>query len=762
VGFKLFSLSGDVTADTSPADRRIAALQSRIVRLQGQIEGMSSRFSAAFRSPLRAINALANGTRSATTGTRGLYAALSAASATAIGIGLLRKAVGGASDLYESMTKAKQVFGDATATITDGADRMASKFGVVNQLYLDSASNLGLIAKASGLTEDAAASLAKRLTESALDASSFFNTNINETLMAFRAGLVGESEPMRRFGVLLSEAAVQNEAFRLGLARSKAELTDGVKVQARASIMFRQLADSQGDLARTSSGMANSWRALTGRITNTLTKFGGAILPIFQAAVEVANDWLEKLAGYLEKNILTIIGWANKVGGIIKIVGLVWDQWPKMVEIATLKVQEIILQLVEGVSRIGATLWEGLTYGWETGVTILKNAFSGLGKYLTTLFDTIGKNIVASLNDALVDLATGPLKKMAMLLSALNPTLGAALSVHIGAIEASGKMGPNAPKIGGDSSGLTDAALMKGVKPPPDFMAKFKEPLPNLANLIDPLVDALHHLVGLKVVGGALQAFVDRLGTPMSGMSAATRFNRDTLDRAKSKFLMSPLARQTEENQRKAARKLGVPFLRNDEQGNRQAARSMDARRRDDARKGANAARQNLAKRDFGGMGVVVNGVSRAVQAISRAAGLDGNKAGAAGKIAATIAGGLSGVGAAIQADLKGGGSRGRTGQPGRSRGRTVFPWDMQPRQVPGAGQPFRSEFRDLKSLSSQIATNSLSRDGKNKDPNTNILSGIAQGIGTNNAGAGSNSVVGLLQKIAGKQGGPGFAVGPA
>src|SRR2546423_392990 len=85
-----------------------------------------------------------------------------------------------------------------------------------------------------------------------------------QPLLALRAGVVGESEPMRRFGVLLSEAAVKAEAARLGIARVGAELTEGQKVQARSSLIIAGMADASGDLVRTQDSVANRLREIKG------------------------------------------------------------------------------------------------------------------------------------------------------------------------------------------------------------------------------------------------------------------------------------------------------------------------------------------------------------------------------------------------------------------------------------------------------------------------------------------------------------------
>lgn len=68
-----------------------------------------------------------------------------------------------------------------------------------------------------GFTKEKTGELSTTFAKLAVDLSSFFNVSEKDALIALRAGIVGESEPLRRLGVQLNEAKIQNEAFRLGL-----------------------------------------------------------------------------------------------------------------------------------------------------------------------------------------------------------------------------------------------------------------------------------------------------------------------------------------------------------------------------------------------------------------------------------------------------------------------------------------------------------------------------------------------------------------
>lgn len=213
-----------------------------------------------------------------------------AAGAAVAGIGRMVMA---GSDLQENANKIAVVFGPASDRVNAYIQSMADNFGLVKAEMGEAVSNIGLIAKGAGLAEGPAANMGMTMASLAADASSFYNVPVADALAAIRSGLVGESEPLRQYGVMLSEAAVENEAVRLGLIRRGEAMTDTDKVMARSSLIQQGFADAQGDLARTQDGLANRVRELQGRFKNFVADLGARAIPM------ILNLWdtLEGFAG---------------------------------------------------------------------------------------------------------------------------------------------------------------------------------------------------------------------------------------------------------------------------------------------------------------------------------------------------------------------------------------------------------------------------------------------------------------------------------
>lgn len=232
-----------------------------------------------------------------------------------VGLGLLSRellrATEAAADLAETQSKVREVFRGATPAIIAATDKWADQFGLVKKVSLDAAANFGLVTQAAGLSADASAELSLKLVKLASDASSFYNVNFDVALEKIRAGLVGQSEPLTAFGVLLNEDKVKAEALALGLVQSTAALTDQHKVLARASLITKGLATASGDLERTLDGVANQQRKLQGDIENFRTELGERLIPVLADSIKLLNELFAGTGANAKSGIAAAGEWAD-------------------------------------------------------------------------------------------------------------------------------------------------------------------------------------------------------------------------------------------------------------------------------------------------------------------------------------------------------------------------------------------------------------------------------------------------------------------
>ncbi len=237
----------------------------------------------------------------ASRGTRGLKGLASAYTGLAAGAGLatvgllIRKATDAASDLNEEQNKSKVIFGESRKAMLEWAQGAATSMGLSERAFLQGAGAVGNMLKTVGVTGPALADMSKEIVAAASDLASFNNEDPSEMLDRLRSGLAGEAEPLRRFGILLSEARVQQQAVSMGLVEQGDKLTEQQKVLARHALIMHDAATAHGDFGRTAQDNANQQRILTAEIENLESKLGRVLLPIQLKVTRQLVEWTSAL-----------------------------------------------------------------------------------------------------------------------------------------------------------------------------------------------------------------------------------------------------------------------------------------------------------------------------------------------------------------------------------------------------------------------------------------------------------------------------------
>jgi len=277
----------------------MASLYQAFVDVVPNTRGLGARLSKEFGDAGPGAGAAAGkGINSGVLGAVGKLAAPLAAAFAAVGIGgIIKDSIGNASDLVEAGTAITAVFGDADATIQKFAAGSAASLGQSTNQTLDAARVFGVFGKAAGLSGKDLAGFSTDFITLAGDLASFNNTSPEEAINALGAGLRGESEPLRQYGVLLDDAALKARATTLGIYSGSGALTQQQKVLAAQAEIMAQTGVQQGDFAKTSGGLANQQRILSAGLTNLSTTFGGLLLPAMTSVV-----------GFLNRSVIPALG----------------------------------------------------------------------------------------------------------------------------------------------------------------------------------------------------------------------------------------------------------------------------------------------------------------------------------------------------------------------------------------------------------------------------------------------------------------------
>lgn len=198
-----------------------------------------------------------------------------------------------ASDLRETVSKSSVVFGKYSGEVEAWAATAADAFGQSKRAALDAASGFAGLFSTVGIELEQSTGMARKLTELGSDLASFFNTDVGSALEALRSGLSGESEPLRRFNVFLSETAVTAKLVHLGVKKVGGQFTESQKATARYKLILEQTSAAQGDFARTADGLANAQRRADARLENAQAALGEKFLPIALQVTQWQIDFIE-------------------------------------------------------------------------------------------------------------------------------------------------------------------------------------------------------------------------------------------------------------------------------------------------------------------------------------------------------------------------------------------------------------------------------------------------------------------------------------
>lgn len=206
-----------------------------------------------------------------------------------------------AGDFNETVSKVGVIFGNSAGDIEEYANDAAVALGQTRQAAMDAAATFATFGKAAGLTDDDLVDFSTTLTSLSSDLASFHNTSPEDAVLALGAALRGESEPIRRYGVLLDDATLRQKALEMGIIDTvKEALTPQQKALASYQVILDQTADAQGDFERTSDGMANQQRILEAQFEDLKIKIGERYSPAVTEATKLTNKLVEAMTDLVD------------------------------------------------------------------------------------------------------------------------------------------------------------------------------------------------------------------------------------------------------------------------------------------------------------------------------------------------------------------------------------------------------------------------------------------------------------------------------
>ena len=379
MAFELFRMAGNVVLNTSEAIAGLSNVENRATRAGAVLSKVGEKMASAGKALTMGV-------------TLPIVAALG-------------KSVMLASDLAESANVVNVTFGKSAKEVTAWSKTLNEKFGLTQLEAMKYVGSMGAMLKSSGLTAKASKDMSKNLVELTGDISSFYNLGHDEAWEKIRAGIAGETEPLKALGINMSVANMEAYALSKGIKKAWKDMSQAEQSQLRYSYLMKVTADAQGDFARTSDGFANKLRLIKGRFEELGTKIGSLLLPYAEKVLQIVDKWVSKFSNlntHAQKIVIVIGIIAAALGPILLIGGTLIGTIASLITVIGALSAPIVV--VIGLVGVIVAEWAALisvmiVVAAKSG--LLKLAFEGI-KNIIQIFSSIIKGDTSKALDILV------------------------------------------------------------------------------------------------------------------------------------------------------------------------------------------------------------------------------------------------------------------------------------------------------------------------------------------------------------------------
>jgi len=273
------------------------------------------RFGTTFDGKgLRALNRELDGLSSSISSLGSNFAV---AGAAFLGAGaLLGKAVMAASNYEAEFEGVNQVFKEAAASVQEFAEQASKSAGISATDALQAAKTFGLFATGAGLGVEEAANFSTTLVQLAGDLGSFNDVPTADALSAIQSGLMGSAEPLRKFGVFLTDDALRAEALAMKIYDGTGALSSQQKMLASYSLIMRDTQVQQGDFVKYQDTLGNQLKIVQSDFANLTREIGGILIPVITAAMPQIQAMAAEIGEKL-KTALESIDFVSLIEGLV-------------------------------------------------------------------------------------------------------------------------------------------------------------------------------------------------------------------------------------------------------------------------------------------------------------------------------------------------------------------------------------------------------------------------------------------------------------
>lgn len=286
----------------------IKKLSSSVGSLFSKLTGLASKAASAvtgfIRSMTNAFSKLTGagtGIKSASTGISGLIKAAGGLLAARGLVSFSKDAIELGSDITEVENVVDTAFGSMANKVYDFASTAAEQFGLSEYAAKQYSGTMMAMLKSSGVAQDAAADMSVTLAGLSGDLASFYNIDTDEAFRKLRAGISGETEPLKQLGINMNIVNLEAYAMSQGITKAYKDMTLAEQSILRYNYILAKTGDAQGDFARTAGTWANQLRLLRLNIQSISAIIGQGLIAALLPAIKLLNKFMAKLTEAAKK-----------------------------------------------------------------------------------------------------------------------------------------------------------------------------------------------------------------------------------------------------------------------------------------------------------------------------------------------------------------------------------------------------------------------------------------------------------------------------
>jgi hypothetical protein len=228
-------------------------------------------------------------------------------------------------DISSSLTEVENVvrttFGNYEKLIQDFSKTSIQDFGMSELTAKQVASRFQAMGTAMGFSQGKMADMSLQLTKLTADMASFYDMEQSDVARNLQAVFTGETEPLRKYGLDLTQATLKEWAMKQGLDADISSMTQAEKTMLRYQYVMANTAAAPGDFARTSDTWANQIRILKQSFEQLAAIIGGALINAFKPFVRTLNAVMQKVIAFattVTNALGSIFGWKFEIsaGGL--------------------------------------------------------------------------------------------------------------------------------------------------------------------------------------------------------------------------------------------------------------------------------------------------------------------------------------------------------------------------------------------------------------------------------------------------------------